>query len=284
MAKMILGYEVARPEQQRKTALAILGFIAAIAIGGGVAAFMIAGFEQSGREQVLATVVSFDKKCRYVVRNVSKRVSYYDHTGYIDCAQAQTVADRNDNPLGSVQRRRTAVVDFRTEDNRKVRTSVAFHGDDPIRIGGQVEILYLVKNPRDAIEFDEIPLFGKRSIAHSDRTTSNQIRLDQTSFDIRSTIPDTAETGTDPVSKPAPPQPKPSESVSDSTKLWIGIGALLFIFVIVFLALRWSLRLIKRLLSGSNSTSSVASTADTVSAAKLSATLRTQPQQTFGHR
>ena len=98
------------PEQQRKTALAIFGVIGAIAIGGLSVLFLISHWEQSGRQQVLATVASFETKCRYVVRNLSKRTSYYDHTGYIECAEAQAVADANNNPLGSVQRRTMADV------------------------------------------------------------------------------------------------------------------------------------------------------------------------------
>ncbi len=192
MANTILGYEIASAEQQKKTALAILGFIGVIAIGGGIAAFTIAGFEQSGRQQALATVLSYDTKCRYVVRNLSKRVSYYDHTGYIGCAKAHRVARQNDNSLGSVQQRTVARIRFTTLDSQQVRTSVALYGDKPVSVGKQVEILYRTDNPNDATQFKNIALFGKKSIASqsTDNAAAGKSEVkpsDKSGFQLRAT-------------------------------------------------------------------------------------------------
>ena len=112
MANTFLGYEIASPERQRKTALAIVGVVCAVALGGILTLFLVAQGRHSGREQAVATIAAFETKCRYVVRNLGRRVSYYDHTGLIDCDRAHEVARANDSVLGSVQRVTVAVVDF----------------------------------------------------------------------------------------------------------------------------------------------------------------------------
>ena len=268
MTKTILGYEVASPEQQRKTALVILGVIGAMAIAGVVVLFLISHWEQSGRQQALATVVSFETKCRYVVRNISRRVSYYDHTGYIGCAEAQSVADANDNSLGSVQRLTTTAVEFLTPEGRQVRTSVALHGDVQISVGGQVEILYRTDNPTDAVEFNKIALFGKDSIAPA-TTTAPAAETVQ--------VPET-------ISKPVTPERRPSNSFSKTTNFWIGLSALLLMALAAFWLVRRVFRAIKWLVAGNQRGKSSQPDPTQVLAARMSAVTRPTTKGSFGRR
>ena len=166
MANTFLGYEVASPERQRKTALAIIGVVCAVAVGGMLALYFISRGQHSGREQVLATITAFETKCRYVVRNIGRRVTYYDHTGLIDCDRADDVAQANDSVLGSVRSVTVAVVDLIALDGSKVRSHVELSRKEPFSIGEQVEVLYRVDDPRDLREYVRLPLgFGKSSIA-----------------------------------------------------------------------------------------------------------------------
>ncbi|MDH3742876.1 MAG: hypothetical protein OER56_14895 [Hyphomicrobiales bacterium] len=274
MTNTILGYEVASPEQQRKTALAILGVIGAIAIGGLSILFLISHWEQSGRHQVLATIDSFETKCRYVVRNLSKRVSYYDHTGYIDCDEAQAVADANNNALGSVQRRTMAAVDFNTIEGEIVHTTVALHGDVPVSVGQQVEILYRTDDPSDAVEFNKIPIFGRDSVAPTTETVAPAEALQD------------AETAQSPkaLPEPATPQRRPSDSVSESTKMWIGLGGLLAMILVGLWLIRCAYRAVRWLIAGNQSDKSAQPDVTQPPAARISAVTHYAPRGSFGQR
>ena len=268
MAKSILGYQIASPEQQRKTAMALLGFVGIAAIVGMGVLFMISHWEQSGREQAIARVESFETKCRYVVRNISKRVSYNDHTGYIDCAEARAVAKSNNNPLGSVQHRTVAIVNFRTQQGRDIRTSVVFTDDRNFEAGQEVEILYRTDRPMEAAEFNGIPLFGKKSIARSEENEPPEHKASQRqTADVES--PATVVTN----------KPRPSDSVSDRTKFWIGLTFLLLMLAAAVLILRIIYRIMTRLFFGSDAPRSAA---QPMPADRLSAVTGRGGQKSFG--
>ena len=271
MAKTILGYEVASPEQQRKTALAILGFVGVAAIAGIGVLFLVSHWEQSGRQQAIAKIVSFETKCRYAVRNIGKRVSYYDHTGYIGCAQARAVANSNNNPLGSVQRRTLVVVEFNTDEDRRLRTSVAFHGDTRFSVGQQVEILYRTDNPRDAIEFNRVPLFGKKSITPTSETTS-----------AAQTEPVEKSAENPPPANAIGPMQRPSDSVSESTKLWIGLIAILVMVLTALWIVRFIYRMAKRLVFGRDHRNDARATSQPVTAMRMNAVTGRPAQKSFG--
>jgi hypothetical protein len=274
MTNTILGYEIASPEQQRKTAFAILGVVGAIVIGGLSVLFLISHWEQSGRQQVLATIASFETKCRYVVRNFSKRTSYYDHTGYIDCDKAQAVADANNNPLGSVQHRTMAAVEFSTVEGQPIHATVALYGDMHVSVGQKVEILYRTDDPSDAVEYNKIPIFGNESIAPTSETAAPAEHLQSAE------IPQDSETQF----AQGKPERRASDSVSDSTKMWIGLGALLLMLLVGLWLIRCIYRLIKWLITGKQSSTTVQLDIAQPPAARISAVTRSAPRASFGTR
>ena len=201
MANTFLGYEVASPERQRKTALAVIGVVCLLAVAGMSALFFASREQQSGRELALATITGFETKCRYVVRNISRRATYYDHTGYIDCNRAHEVAAANNSVLGSVQRRTLAVVEFTALDGAKLSSHVELSRKEPVSVGEKVEILYRLDDPYDLREYVQLPLgFGKRSIARQPENELHSNSIDATS------------------------KPRPSDAVSNSTRLWVGLA------------------------------------------------------------
>ena len=275
MANTILGYEVASPEQQRKTALAILGFVGVMAIAGIGLLLLISHWEQSGRQQAIAKIVSFETKCRYVVRNIGKRVSYYDHTGYIGCSQARAVANANKHPLGSVQQRTLAVVDFKTAEGAQLRTNVALHGDARYSVGQQVEILYRTDNPRDVSEFKDIPLFGKDSLAPAPEAAPSVTTAP--TAEVEQVAGETAEATAQ--------KPPASETVSESTKFWIGLVALVVMVLVALWFARLVYRMVKRLIFGPrNDISARPAASQPISSARMSAVTRQPAQTTFGQR
>jgi hypothetical protein len=229
MAKKILGYEVASEEKQRKTALALILVTALIAGTFVFIFFMQSQVTFSGREAAMGTIVSFDTKCRYVVRNISKRVSYSDITGLVSCAEAQQVADENNNPLGSIRKITTAVVDFRTTEGKAVRSHLEYDGD--ASIGAQIEILYRTDDPSDLKPYADVPLFGKESINEPSPATAA-----------------------------APAKPRPSDSMSDGTLMAIGLVSLVVMVAIAFFVLRLLFRTLKWLLFGSGKSKPAAAT------------------------
>ena len=244
MAGTIFGYEIASPEKQRKTALVILGFVVAIVIGGVGAMLFVSSAQHAGREQAIATITAFQSKCRYVVRNVSKRVSYYDHTGLIACDSAHRIARVNNNPLGSVRRETVAAIDFATKDGKRIRSHVTLSGPDKVRIGQQAEVLYSIENPGDVREFVEIPFgLGKQSIAPVAGTEPGQ---------VEAAAPDAgSERGQ--AEPAAPARPRASEQVSESTRMWIGLIAIILMGLIAFWLIRKLVRLVKSLIVGPQS-------------------------------
>ena len=265
MAKTIFGYEVASPEQQRKTALALLAFVGITAIAGMGVLFMISHWEQSGRQQAIAVIESFETKCRYVVRNISKRVSYYDHTGYIGCAEAHAVAKSNDNPLGSVQYRTVAIVKYSTQSGRDIRTSVVLTDNTTFQVGQKIEILYEIDRPMEASEFNSIPLFGKKSIAEPEKTAPP----------AQQTAPEQSVASADPAAEE--PKARPSDSLSDNTKFWIGLTFILLMLAAAIWIIRLIYRLIKFLIFGG----SARSTAQPIASDRLSVATG-RGQKSFG--
>jgi hypothetical protein len=225
MAKTILGYEVASPERQRKTALALIGVVVVLLVAGAIALFSMSRGQHAGREQAMATVTGFEAKCRYVVRNISRRASYYDHTGYIDCDTAQQVARDNDSVLGSVQRATLAAVEFTARDGSTIRSHVELSRKEPVSVGERVEILYRTDDPTDLREYFRLPLgFVKSSIAPQPESKS-------------------------PLAEKDAARPRPSDAYSGTTLMWVGIatlivGALLAYFLIkgLYRAVVWLVR------------------------------------------
>ena len=224
MANTFLGYEIASPERQRKTALAIVGVVCAVALGGILTLFFVAQGRHSGREQAVATIAAFETKCRYVVRNLGRRVSYYDHTGLIDCDRAHEVAQANNSVLGSVQSVTVTIVDLTTLNGSKVRSHVELSRREPFSIGEQVEVLYRIDDPRDLREYVRLPLgFGKRSIAPQPETHASSGKADVA----------------------APAKPRPSNSYSKSTLTWIGLATLVVAVLLAFWLIRGLYRVIR---------------------------------------
>ena len=237
MANTFLGYEIASPERQRKTALAIVGVVCALAVAGMLALFFISRGQHSGRELTVATIAAFETKCRYVVRNIGKRVSYYDHTGLIDCDRAHEVAQANDSILGSVRRTTVAVVDLTALDGSKVRSHIELSRKEPFSIGEQVEVLYRIDDPRDLREHVQLPLgFGKRSIAPLPENHVPSGRVDAVT----------------------PAKPRPSDAYSKSTLLWIGLATLVVGVLLAYLLIRGLYRAIRWLVVPGNSMQPIA--------------------------
>lgn len=264
MANTIFGYEVASPEQQRKTALAVAAFMAVMAVAIIVVFFLISHWEQAGRKQTLATITNYETKCRYVVRNIGKRVSYYDHTGYIGCKAAREVADANNNPLGSVQRRTFAAIEFTTDEGVRVRSRVNLDKQAPEAVGEQVEILYRVDKPDDVKEFVRVPLFGKKSIAPKSKLVSARSRTDTV----------------------APKKQRFSDTASESTKFWIGLTALLIMALTAFWLLKRLYRLLKWLAFGSREEEShqITNRAAPANGVRINRVVQRSPRGSFGQR
>ena len=224
MANTFLGYEIASPERQRKTALAIIGLVCALVVGGVLALYFISRGQHAGREQALATITAFETKCRYVVRNISRRASYYDHTGLIDCDRAHEVARANDSVLGSVQRVTVAVVDFTALDGSKIRSHVELSRKEPFAIGEKVDVLYRIDDPRDLREHVQLPLgFGKKSLAPQPESHASSGKADIA----------------------APAKPRPSEAFSKSTLLWIGLATMVVGILLAYWLIRGLYRVIR---------------------------------------
>jgi hypothetical protein len=232
MANTLLGYEVASPERQRKTALAVIAVVCAVALGGVLTLFFVSQRQHSGREQAVATITAFETRCRYVVRNIGRRVSYYDHTGLIDCDRAHEVAQANDSVLGSVRSVTVAVVDFTALDGSKVRSHVELSRKEPFAIGEQVEVLYRVDDPRDLREYVRLPLgFGKTSIAPQPENHVSSGKADIA----------------------APAKPRPSDSYSKSTLTWIGLATLVVGILLAYWLIRGLYRVTRWLVVPSES-------------------------------
>jgi hypothetical protein len=232
MANTLLGYEIASPERQRKTALAIIAVVCAVALGGVLTLFFISQGQHSGREQAVATIAAFETKCRYVVRNLGRRVSYYDHTGLIDCDRAHEVAQANNSVLGSVQSVTVAIVDLTTLGGAKVRSHVELSRKEPFAIGEQVEVLYRVDDPRDLREYVRLPLgFGGRSIAPQAESHASSGKAD--------------------IAEPA--KPRPSDSYSKSTLTWIGLATLVVGVLLAYWLIRGLYRVARWLVVPSDS-------------------------------
>ena len=264
MANTFLGYEVASPERQRKTALAIIGVVCALVVAGMLALFFISRGQHSGRELTVATITAFETKCRYVVRNISKRASYYDHTGLIDCDRAHEVAQANDSILGSVRRTTVAVVDFTTLDGSKLRSHVELSRKEPFSIGEQVEVLYRIDDPRDLREHVQLPLgFGKRSIAPQPEN-----HVSSGSADIA-----------------APAKPRPADAFSKSTLLWIGLATLVAGILLAYWLIRGLYRVIRWLVAPSDSMQPIAPVnAAPIARGQLEHVTRRAAEAGFGRR
>ena len=216
MANTFLGYEIASPERQRKTALAIIGVVCALVVGGMLALYFISR-GSTGREQALATITAFETKCRYVVRNISRRASYYDHTGLIDCDRAHEVARANDSVLGSVQRVTVDVVDFTALDGSKIHS--ACRAQQKRALCDRREGRRSLSDRRSTRSQGacELPLgFGKKSIAPQPESHASSGKADIA----------------------APAKPRPSEAFSKSTLLWIGLATM----VVGILLAYWLIR------------------------------------------
>lgn len=223
MADTVLGYEVASPEQMRRTAIMLLIGTVAAAIIGVFVLFIVSRWEAAGREQALATINSFDEKCRYVVRNIGRRASYYDHTGYVDCDSARQVAASNNNPLGSVQQKTHAKIAFKTKTGTEIASYVILSSKKPRAVGQVVEILYRVDNPHDVKEYVKLPFFGKKSIAKRDAGAHAAV---------------------------TPRKPRPSDKLSKSTKIWIGLTTLAVLMALAYWLITRTYRLVKWLIFG----------------------------------
>ena len=158
------------------------------------------------------------------MRNISRRASYYDHTGLIDCDRAHEVARANDSVLGSVQSVTVAVVDFTALDGSKVRSHVELSRKEPFSIGEKVEVLYRIDDPRDLREYVQLPLgFGKRSIAPQPENHVSSGKADVA----------------------APAKPRPSDAYSKSTLLWIGLATLVVGILLAYWLIRGLYRAIR---------------------------------------
>src|SRR5262245_23833360 len=226
MANTFLGYEVASPERQRKTALTIIGVLCALVLAGTIVLFVVSRQQQSGRELSMATIVGFETKCRYVVRNISRRASYYDHTGYIDCDRAHQVAKDNNSVLGSVQRTTLAVVDFIALDGSSIRSHVELSRSEPFFVGERVAILYRIEDPLDLREYVNLPFgVGKKLTGPAHEVSS---------------------AGTDDT---VPPTSRPSDAYSKSTLAWVGLVTLVLGVLLAYWLIRGLYRVIKGSLS-----------------------------------
>lgn len=244
MRGTILGYEIASPEKQRETAKYLFIFVgAAIALGAFVVAY-IARMEQMGRSQALATVTQVDVKCRYVVRNIGRRASFYDHTGYTDCATAERVARENDFALGRVERVAFADITFKTAKGHEVAARVELRKQLKLAAGNQVEVLYRDDNPRDVTEFKSFGPFGKRSIAPAKADAANPAKSN--GADGAAVAPAAAVPSSGAPSNAAPgPTSKPSP--------WRGLFYLVILLALGYWLIRKVWRLTHRLVVGGGS-------------------------------
>ncbi len=260
MAKTILGYPIASAEQQRKTAIAIFGFVAVAAIASLGVIFFITHMEQNGREQGLATITDFTTMCRYRVRNISGRVSFYDHTGYVDCPTARRVAAENNSSLGQVEQATFAKIRFVTRDGVSQNASVILGGTETYSRGQQIEVLYRTNDPTDVTQSRSMPLgLGKQSIVGDQTQTSHTSQGEGRSANHNSWSDQVAGApSTKSRSKRiAEPKSRASDTIADSTKVWVGLGLLFLVFVGALYVLRFIWRTAKRLAFGISTESNV---------------------------
>ncbi len=236
MAKKILGYEVAPREQQLRVAKYLLLCVIAFPVLLVAGLAHISHVETRGREPAIAVITAFDTKCRYKVRNIGRRVTYYDHTGLIDCATAEAVARENNTPLGSVQPTTVADITFETKAGEKVKTRVELRRNVPQVAGELVEVLYDLDDPADVKEFGKYGIFGKQSIMQKPEKTKTAV----------ASVP---QIQAEPQSKS-----KPKDAfahLSRTTRVWVGLGVVIVGLLLVYFILSRLWRLARRLLGWS---------------------------------
>lgn len=285
MAGKILGIPIASRHQQWRTAKAIFGLIGGIIVLGAVVVGYIASMEQRGRVQAMATVTDFEVRCRYNVRNIGRRSSFYDHTGYIDCASAEQVARDNNFPLGRVERATFANITFKTEGGAEVRTHVELHKHHDIEVGSRVEILYRETTPTDVTEFKNFPLFGKSSIAPYDETAVAQAATRQAAL--------TAASDAAAAAKAQARAKRIADRVARKETDPVGLAILIVLLVVGYFLVRRIWRFVRGLFGSSQPSSTalsaqrgkaVAATSSPAGAARLDRITQRKPRQGFGTR
>lgn len=160
MARKFLGVELLGPEQIKRN-LMIAGLFAICLAAGLVVLFSYIGWvDQRGHRVAKATVTAVENQCRYIVGNIARRQTTYDHTGFIDCATAEQVARENDFALGRVERTLYASIDFTTEDGVKISSQVRLFKQLRASVGSTINILYREDIPAEVKEYKDFSLMG----------------------------------------------------------------------------------------------------------------------------
>lgn len=285
MAGRFLGIEILSREQRiRNVKMAAVVLVGMLLLGAVVVGY-IASMEQRGRVQAMATVTDFEVLCRYNVRNLGRRTTFYDHTGYIDCATAEQVARDNNFPLGRVERATFANITFKTEGGADVQSHVELHRQRDIEIGSRVEILYRETTPSDVTEFKNFPLFGKSSIAPYDETAAAQAAARQA---VQTAASDAAATA-----KAEARAKRIAEKVARKEIDPVGLVILIVLLVIGYFLIRRTWRFMRGLLGNSQSATdaranqhsrATPAAASPAGAARLDRIAQRNPRQGFGSR
>lgn len=160
MGRKILGVQLLGPEQIKRN-LKIAGLFAICLVAGFVVLFAYIGWEdQRGHRVAKATVTAVENQCRYIVGNIARRQTTYDHTGFIDCATAEQVARDNDFALGRVERSLLAAIDFTTAEGVRISSQVRLSRQLGASAGSTVNVLYREDIPAEVKEYRDFSPMG----------------------------------------------------------------------------------------------------------------------------
>lgn len=283
MAGKFFGCEIASPEKQKRTAMGFLALIGGALVLGAVIVSYIATMEQRGRLQAMATVTDLEVRCRYVVSSIGKRAHLYDHTGYIDCAEAEEVARANNVAMGRVERSTLASVTFETAGGNTVQSQVVLYKQRDIEVGSKVEILYREASPADVAEFKSFPIFGLASIAPHDPVAAAQAAAREAAL--------TAAANTAADAKAEARRKRIADKVAKKEIDPVGLVILIAMLVIGFFIIRRIWRLVRGWLGASPTRAhapprgrATSASASPAGAARLDRVAQRQPRQGFGAR
>lgn len=144
----ILGVEIASPEQQRKTALVILGVFVALTLGVVGAFTGPRLYTHFSYVDTPGTVTGLEYKCHYVINRFNKR-GPANVTDVIDCESAYRAAAEVDHAMGEVRPVTIVHVDYPLDDGSRLSSWFDVPGEAAVdlAVGDAISLQYHPEHP-----------------------------------------------------------------------------------------------------------------------------------------
>lgn len=145
----ILGYEIASPEKQRKTALIILAVVVFI-LGGACAAFVgPTVYKTWTYHQVTGRVKAIEEKCTYSIRRLSRYGNRLSLTDLVNCEEAYAKAAEIDHAMGDVRHFSIVYVTYTPAGGTAMTSSfdVPAEAARDLRIGQSLVVMHHPDHP-----------------------------------------------------------------------------------------------------------------------------------------